>query len=759
MAVLDESIIERYTDQQVRMPQDLRERIEAEWGGASIQLYALADLDASLKLSETWVALGPDELTLAYQRNGQPGPLTRINRAHIRGVREIPGLSCTQLVFQGEPGEPALGLVRYTHRQRRAMENIRFILEQQIEGRSVEVEEADTLYAESVAHAMKTAQASVVSGRMTVIWRLLRYMLPYKGMAALGMLGAVMLTLLSLVPPWLTGYAIDNLFRPVQAGVMDRSDAVRPAVLVITLIAVVYLTRQFFVWVRFRTMTFMGEYIARDLRNEAYGHLQKLSLNYFSSKQTGSIIARISSDTDRLWEFLAFGAMDCVTQVGMLISLGVVLLLTDWRLGLLMLVPMPLVFFALHWFGRRIHRVFLQCWRKWSGLTAILADTIPGAQVVKAFNQEEREEARFGKQNSRVTSEFLTVHRYFTSFYCLLWLFLHLMLVIVWVLLVPRVLGFGITGPDISVGVFVSSLLYMGMYFQPIDVLSRMPMVVNRATSSAHRVFDLLDTQPEITLAPDPVRLEPLQGHVVLENVSFAYDGVRQVLQDISFEVQPGEMIGLVGPSGAGKSTVINLIARFYDVSVGRILVDGVDLRDLDVGHYRRQLGMVLQDPYLFHGTLLENIRYGVPEATLDQVIDAAQAANAHDFICTMPQAYDTVVGERGHTLSGGERQRVSIARAILCDPRILILDEATSSVDTETEYKIQEALQRLVKGRTVFAIAHRLSTLRKASRLFVIEDGRITEQGTHAELLANPDGMYTKLVNMQLELHEMHTA
>jgi ATP-binding cassette subfamily B protein len=246
-----------------------------------------------------------------------------------------------------------------------------------------------------------------------------------------------------------------------------------------------------------------------------------------------------------------------------------------------------------------------------------------------------------------------------------------------------------------------------------------------------------------------------VRGEVCFENVSFGYDGVRQIIKGVSFTIHEGEMIGLVGPSGGGKTTIVNLIARFYDVTSGAVRIDGVDLRDLDTGAYRRQVGMVLQDPYLFHGTLLENIRYGMPEAAVDRVVEAARAANAHDFICKTTHGYDTLVGERGQTLSGGERQRISIARAILHDPRILILDEATSSVDTETEWKIQEALERLVRGRTVLAIAHRLSTLKRADRLLVVEDGRISESGTHQELLTIPGGTYAKLHALQLELHE----
>jgi ATP-binding cassette subfamily B protein len=326
----------------------------------------------------------------------------------------------------------------------------------------------------------------------------------------------------------------------------------------------------------------------------------------------------------------------------------------------------------------------------------------------------------------------------------------HATTVLVWYFAVPRLLG---DGPALTAGAFVSFLLYTTMMVGPIEVIGQMSRTMNRATSSAHRVFEVLDSEPEVRDTPEPVQLDPVRGRVTFENVTFAYDGVRQVLRGVSFDVAPGELIGLVGPSGGGKSTVVSLIARFYDVTGGVVKIDGVDVRLLESAHYRRQLGMVLQDPYLFHGTVVDNIRYGMPEASLGEVIAAAKAANAHDFICKLGQGYDTVVGERGHTLSGGERQRVSIARAVLRDPRILVLDEATSAVDTETEREIQEALDRLVAGRTVFAIAHRLSTLRKASRLFVLENGRLEEHGTHRELLELPEGTYRRLYELQLQL------
>jgi len=555
----------------------------------------------------------------------------------------------------------------------------------------------------------------------------------------------------SLVPPWLAGYVLDRVVRPVRDGTLTVERGALAAWVAVGAMALVYVTREVAAIFRLRILSIIGELVARDLRTALYEHMQRLSLAFFSRKKTGSLITRVTADTDRLWDFLAFGVVDVSLSAVMLLGLSIVLLSLDWRLGLAMVLPMPVFSWFIYRHSEQMSRLMLRAWRKWSRVTDVLSDTLPGIRVVKAFHQEEREVARFTERNSDVTDEFNRLHRIWTTFWPVLMLGVYFATVVVWALAVPRLLGQ--VEPLLSPGTFVSFLLYATMFIAPMEVIGQMARTMNRATTSAHRVFEVLDTEPDVTDQAEPVRLEPVKGHVQFEHVTFAYDGVRQVLRGVSFDVQPGEFIGLVGPSGGGKTTVVNLLARFYDVAGGKVLVDGVDVRDLDSGHFRRQVGMVLQDPYLFHGTVVENIRYGRPEASLEEVIAAARAANAHDFIAKLTHGYDTVVGERGHTLSGGERQRVSIARAILHDPRILILDEATSSVDTETERHIQDALDRLVAGRTVFAIAHRLSTLRKATRLLVIEDGRVVEQGRHIELLAKPGGKYRRLYEMQLEL------
>jgi ATP-binding cassette subfamily B protein len=748
----DRAVLERYTDQPAALPRMLRRSIEKRFLGRPVQLYALADLDASLRLGETWLALGPRDVAVASLAGSSP-EIRCFPRAAVTGVRLDPGLTCNTLTVLAAPGEPALAKLRFTHRQRRAMENVAFVLEQALQGRTVPAVDPDAAYADAVAGPVRDAQALVAGNDAAVLWRLLGYLRPYRGHVAFGMASAVLLTVLQLVPPYATGVLLDEVVRPVQAGTLTLAEAAAAAWWLVAAIAVSHALRQLCAWARLRWMAILGEYVVRDLRTDLYEHLQRLSLSFYSRKKTGSLITRVVSDTDRLWDFLALGVVDVSLAVITLAGLSAVLLWLDWRLGLLMVLPLPLLCGWVYLHGRRMNRLFLRAWRKWSHVTEVVADTIPGMRVVKAFHQEAREKLRFGARNRAATDEFNRIHEVWTSFWPALMGSVRAMVVLVWVFALPRVLGDGPVGATLSSGTFVAFVLYMTMFIPPIEIIGQIARIMNRATSSAHRIFEVLDTEPQVVDRADAVRLVPLRGAVEFEDVVFGYDGVRQVIRGVSFRVEPGEVIGLVGPSGGGKTTITSLLARFYDPTGGRILVDGVDLRDLDQGCYRRQIGMVLQDPYLFHGTVLENIAYGLPDVDLARAVEAARAANAHDFVCQLPYGYETLVGERGHTLSGGERQRISIARAILHDPRILILDEATSSVDTETEYKIQEALDRLVAGRTVFAIAHRLSTLRRASRLFVVEEGRLTECGTHAELLAIPGGTYRKLHELQRQL------
>src|SRR5213075_760265 len=459
---LDDYIIARYTAQPTRLPAELRREIELAWEGAPVQLYALADLDQSLRLTETWLALGPRHVAIA-RRDSEGWDVRSIERFRIEAVREAPGLSANTLTILGKPGEPALALLRYTHRQRRAFENIRFVLDEQIQGhaRKLDAADADRLYAESIARPIRDAQA-LVSGRQTaVIRRLLGYLTPYKRQLTLGMAAATVITLVSLVPPYLAGYLIDRVVRPAQAGALPLTRAWTIARIAVAAMAVVYLVKQAAAHIRLRLMAILGEWVARDLRDELYEHIQRLSLSFFSRKRTGSLITRVSADTDRLWEFLAFGVVDVSLSLVMLTGLGAVLLTLDWRLGLVMTLPVPVLCWFIYRHGENIARLFIRAWRKWSRVTDVLSDTIPGIRVVKAFNQEEREIERFGDRNEDVTAEFNRIHRSWTTFWPLLVLGVHAMTVGVWAFAVPRLLGHG---TQLPVGTFVSFLLYTTMF-------------------------------------------------------------------------------------------------------------------------------------------------------------------------------------------------------------------------------------------------------------------------------------------------------
>src|SRR5216117_1156022 len=428
----DRDIIARYADQPPRLPPELRRLIEAGWRGAPVQLYALADLDHTMRLTESWVALGPTQVAVA-RHAGAGWEIRSVARAHIQAVREAPGLSANTLTILGRPGDPPLALLRYTHRQRRGFENLRFVLEEALEGRPVAPADSDQEYAASVARPIRDAQALVAGRQAAVIRRLLGYLAPYRRPLALGIAAATLITLVSLVPPYLAGYLIDRVVRPAQEGRLAVGRAGAIAWLAVAAMALVYVVRQAAAVARLRLMAVLGECVARDLRAELYEHIQRLSLSFFSRKRTGSLITRVSADTDRLWEFLAFGVVDVSLSLVMLAGLGAVLLSLDWRLGLVMTLPVPVFCWLIYRHSESLQRLFLRAWRKWSRVTDVLSDTIPGIRVVKAFNQEEREIQRFGERNQDVTGEFNRIHRLWTTFWPLLVLGVHAMTITVWI--------------------------------------------------------------------------------------------------------------------------------------------------------------------------------------------------------------------------------------------------------------------------------------------------------------------------------------
>ena len=496
-------------------------------------------------------------------------------------------------------------------------------------------------------------------------------------------------------------------------------------------------------WLKTYILALVSERIGSDLRTTTYEHLMKLSLEYFGGKRTGDLMSRIGSGTDRICVFLSLHLLDFATDVIMLIMIAVFLVKQNPMLALVTLAPLPFIAWMIHIVRDRLRNGFEKIDRVWGEVTNVLADTIPGIRVVKAFAQEQREAKRFydaNRYNLAVNDKLNKVWSLFSPTVSLL---TDVGMLVVW--------AFGIWQiyqGEISVGVLVSFVALMGRFYGRLDSMSRIVSVTQKSASAAKRVFDILDHVSSVPEPANPVKLHHVKGHIELREVGFRY-GNRAVNRGVTLNIKPGEMIGLVGHSGSGKSTLVNLICRFYDVAEGAILLDGVDIRSIAIADYRSNIGLVLQEPFLFFGTIADNIAYGKPEATRAEIMEAARAAHAHEFILRLPQGYDSMVGERGQGLSGGERQRISIARALLIDPKILIMDEATSSVDSETEKEIQKALDNLVKGRTTIAIAHRLSTLNKADRLVVMDRGVVVEEGRHDVLMAQ-QGAYYRLYQAQ---------
>jgi ATP-binding cassette subfamily B protein len=570
--------------------------------------------------------------------------------------------------------------------------------------------------------------------------RIGQFLVPYRVQAISLAVLSFATTLLSLVIPLIQGSLIDNVLRP-QHDLALLWRLMGGWLLILAISAVIQVLNG-------KLIAFLAGHIAADLRSAVYRSIEFLQLTFFDKKQVGAIAARVTSDTDRVWGFLVEGVPFLLLN-GLTI-LGVIgfLIWTNALLAACILAPVPIVVGIGAFFWKPMSQMFHKVSQKTARFHMHLNESLHGIRVVKAFAKEDLEFGKFRHRNHELRDAGISVDSRWYTIFGAMTFFTSLGALIQW-----TVGGAMVVSGKLSLGEFWRVSAYLALVYGPLQWFSAVNQWFSRAMAGAERIFEIMDTESE-KYGKREVH-HAIEGEVEFSNVRFGYDKSNPVLKKITFTAKPGEMIGLVGKSGAGKSTTINLLCRFYEPDAGTIRIDGIDYRDLALQDLRGQIGIVLQEPFLFNGTVAENIAYGKPGAPLNEIIEAARAANAHNFILAKPDGYDSMVGEKGSKLSGGERQRVSIARAILHNPRILILDEATSSVDVETEKQIQEALARLIKGRTTFAIAHRLSTLRNASRLIVLDKGEIAEIGTHEELM-DKHGVFHALVQTQTAINEI---
>ena len=760
------------------IPKDLKPELMKELGSGELLIILLsADIRSDGNYGKSWFALTDERILVFEPKKDQLGKfiikqisLEDIGRVYVRNY-----VGCGALLVDLK--EETEELIRFSLSAYfkfssipQAIEAATDIDEQEVE--DIVDEDADVV---SIVDHCKKCGLALRKGSTTcpnclqkteTFWRLFSYIKPYKTRALIGFSLTIAMTVITLLPPQLNLILIDDVILPTTAPYMQTVNEVpqqvltpndpqqipeRATDLLIWIVAGLIGTNIIGALAgaaRVHVLGWLGQHVVYDIQMQLFKHLQHLSLNFYSVLSTGRIMTRVTSDTERMRLFITSGFQDIVINILTLIGIFLLMLSMNWQLTLLAMIPIPFMILFTIVYRTRIHWIFHRIWRRISTLNNMLADTIPGVKVVKAFAQENREFRRFNEKNTDLReSQMASIHMK-AIFLPTISFTISLGSIILW-----WFGGHQVLSNTLTLGELQAFITYMMMFYAPVRALCTLTEQLESAATTAERVFEILDTQAEIEDSDTAIDRGKLEGSVEFRNVSFTYDGAARVLDRVSFSVKSGEMIGIVGHSGSGKSTMVNLISRFYDASEGHVLIDGKPITTFKQQSLRNQIGVVLQEPLLFQGSIAKNISYGYPEASKEQIIEAARAANAHRFIMNFPDGYDTQVGERGGRLSGGERQRISIARALIGNPRILILDEATASVDTQTEFEIQEALERLVSGRTTFAIAHRLSTLKNADRLIVLDRGRIAEVGTHDALLAQDEGVYKKLVSMQTEM------
>ena len=572
---------------------------------------------------------------------------------------------------------------------------------------------------------------------MNVFVRIARYIrknwLPFLVSVVCMILSAVV----SIEIPLLTKEAIDNVLPMLANELTAESGRSRLIVLALEIIGLTAVVGLFSFVVRYAN-TYFSQKVVYDIRNDVFASLQSQSFAFYDRTRTGQLLSKATTDIDRIRMFLNWQLMFLVNSLIILAVALYTMLSLNVSLTLLLLVTMPFLFLVFYLFGKKIRPLYAQMREEYGSLTSVLFENVTGMRVVRAFAREDFERRKFGSENDKFFKTTLDMVRIRAFFIPLI-----AFLVGIGTVAIFWYGGLGVIQENLTIGALVAFNAYFVMLAMPMRFLGFFVSGYQLSMAAGERVFEIMDAEPEIKEKPGALSVPELQGYVRFDNVSFGYEGERQILKNVNLEVKPGETVALLGSTGSGKSTLIRLIPRFYDVSSGKITIDDYDIRDVKLDSLRKQIGIVSQETFLFATNVKENIAYGKPRATMKEIIAATKVARAHEFVSALPNGYDSMVGERGVTLSGGEQQRIAIARALLSEPRILILDDSTSSVDVETEYDIQQALQALLKNRTTFVITQRVSTIRNADMIVVLENGEIIEKGTHKTLLAKKGAYY----------------
>lgn len=573
-------------------------------------------------------------------------------------------------------------------------------------------------------------------GKKKIVSTMAKYLKPHMGKLSVSVILSVVTTIAALVPPYVTSMMVDNI-------IPNRDK--KMLILIIVFLLAVYLVQYGIGALRSYILRVAGDGIIADLKKEIYAKAQYLPMKFYDKTSTGSVINRVNSDTTVLQQFMLRITQEAVVQLFTMIGIIVIMLSMNWRLTLLSLIPVPVVVLCSRYFGRKIGPLYRRIWRRGVAISTILSDTIPAVRIVKSFSSEEKAIKKFSNNVDDWLFEDKKVAKIAAIFPAAITFLITCGSVIIWFVGGNMVIN---TPEKLSLGVLVSFISYTSMFYNPVNFFANLSDSYQNAVASTEKVMDIINAEPEHDFGKGH-ELGIMKGKIEFRNVNFSFDRSKKVLNDVNFVIEPGDVVGIVGTTGSGKSTLINLLMRFYDDYEGEIFVDDVNIKEIDMGYYRSQIGYVQQEPMMFRDTIFNNIAYSVPGAHPEMVLNAADIANAHGFISRLPDAYDTMLGERGVGLSGGEKQRLSIARAVLKNPGVLIFDEATSAVDSETEKLIQDAIDRLIRGRTTLMIAHRLSTLRKANKIIVVDKGNIIEFGSPEELMALK-GKYYKLIQIQ---------